>query len=85
MLRVAESQQAMMPALTRLGDGRADEGAGQPELRAIERLLQRLLSESEQGRTQSTAELRNELRVLTRTVAAAGGQGGPSFHPSAAR
>ena len=32
--------------------------------------LQRLLSESEQGRARSTAELRNDLRLLTRTVAA---------------
>ena len=85
MLRVAESQQAMMPALTRLGDGGGNTAAGQTELRAIERLLQRLLAETEQGRSQSTAELRNELRVLTRTVAAAGGQAGPSFNPSASR
>ncbi len=85
MLRVAESQQAMLPALTRLGDGGGNAAAGQTELRAIERLLQRLLAETEQGRSQSTAELRNELRVLTRTVAAAGGQSGPSFNPSASR
>ncbi len=85
MLRVAESQQAMMPALTRLGDGGGNAGGGQTELRAIERLLQRLLAETEQGRSQSTAELRNELRVLTRTVAASGGQAGPSFNPSASR
>jgi hypothetical protein len=32
--------------------------------------LQRLLSETEQGRAQSTAELRNDIRILTRTVAA---------------
>jgi hypothetical protein len=32
--------------------------------------LQRLIAETEQGRLQSTAELRNELRVLTRTIAA---------------
>ncbi len=85
MLRVAESQQAMLPALTRLGDGGGNASAGQTELRAIERLLQRLLAETEQGRSQSTAELRNELRVLTRTVAASGSQAGPSFNPSASR
>ena len=81
MLRVAESQQAMMPALKRLADGGSGgDNAGQPELRSIERLLQRMLADNEQGRSQSTAELRNELRVLTRTVAASGqGSGGPSF------
>ena len=83
MLHVAETQAAMTPVLKRLGDG--GEAGGQPELRAIERLLQRLLAETEQGRSQSTAELRNELRVLTRTVAATGGQAGPTFNPSAAR
>ena len=39
-------------------------------LRNIELYLQRLLTESEQGRTQSTADLRNEIKVLTRTIAA---------------
>ena len=33
-------------------------------------LLQRLVSESEQGRARATADLRNDLRLLTRTVAA---------------
>ena len=36
----------------------------------MDRALQRLLTESEQGRTQSTSELRNDIRILTRTVAA---------------
>ena len=39
-----------------------------------------MLADNEQGRSQSTAELRNELRVLTRTVAASGqNSSGPSF------
>jgi hypothetical protein len=32
--------------------------------------LARLITESDQGRTQSTAELRNEIKILTRTIAA---------------
>jgi hypothetical protein len=32
--------------------------------------LQRLLAENEQGRARATADLRNDLRLLTRTVAA---------------
>ena len=39
-------------------------------LRNIELYLQRLLADAEQGRAQATAELRNDLRLLTRTVAA---------------
>jgi hypothetical protein len=72
MLRIAESQQALGPALQRLGERRdtGNEDAARAHLRNIELYLQRLLTESEQGRTQSTAELRNEIKVLTRTIAA---------------
>jgi hypothetical protein len=71
MLRVAEAQSSLGPAIQRLADHRS-EGAGEATrvLRNIETIMQRLLHETEQGRAQSTAELRNDLRVLTRTVAA---------------
>ncbi len=74
MLRIAESQQAIVPALARVGE-RRDPDSGHDEimrahLRNIELYLQRLLTESEQGRAQSTAELRNDIRILTRTIAA---------------
>ncbi len=84
MLKVAESQAVLAPALKRIADPAGTEAAGGQELRSIERLLQRLLSENEQGRNQSTSELRNELRVLTRTVAASAGsnQSGPTFTPA---
>ncbi len=72
MLRIAESQQTLAPALQRLGDNRRDSGddVSRGHLRNIELYLQRLLSESEQGRAQTTAEIRNDIRVLTRTIAA---------------
>jgi hypothetical protein len=74
MLRIAESQQAIAPALTRLGERRSQDGQGdeisRAHLRNIELYLQRLLTETEQGRIQTTAELRNDIRVLTRTIAA---------------
>jgi hypothetical protein len=70
MLRIAETQQALGPALQRLSDLRGGDDVSRAHLRNIEVYLQRLLSESEKGRAQSTAELRNDLRVLTRTVAA---------------
>lgn len=71
MLRIAEAQAAIAPALHRLTEGRdgADDAA-RGHLRNIELYMQRLLTESEQGRVQSTAELRNDIRVLTRTIAA---------------
>ena len=68
MLRIAETQSQLGPALQRLADPPDDQGRG--HLRNIEALLHRLLTEGEQGRSQSTTELRNEIRVLTRTIAA---------------
>ena len=73
MLRIAEAQASLTPALQRLGDQRRDfvlDDVARGHLRNIELYLQRLLADSEQGRAQSTAELRNDLRILTRTVAA---------------
>ncbi len=70
MLRIAETQAALAPALQRLGDARGGDDVSRAHLRNIEIYLQRLLADAEQGRAQATAELRNDLRVLTRTVAA---------------
>jgi len=72
MLKLAEAQVALGPALNRLAatsDDPRDEVAN-AHLRNIELLLNRMLAETEQGRAQSTAELRSDLKVLTRTIAA---------------
>jgi hypothetical protein len=73
MLRIAETQQNLAPALQRLGerhpDGQGDD-VSRAHLRNIELYLQRLLTEIEQGRAQTTADLRNDIRILTRTIAA---------------
>ena len=54
-------------ALNRLADAQDGDWA-RGQLRAIEQLLARLLAETEHGREQSTAELRQELRTLSRTL-----------------
>jgi hypothetical protein len=73
MLKLAEAQLALGPALSRLassdGDGQGAE-ISRAHLRNIELLLNRMLTESEQGRAQSTAELRSDIKMLTRTIAA---------------
>jgi hypothetical protein len=72
MLKLAEAQLALGPALNRLAntnDGQSDE-ISRAHLRNIELLLNRLLTESEQGRAQSTSELRSDIKMLTRTIAA---------------
>jgi hypothetical protein len=73
MLRIAEAQAALAPALQRLSEARIEapvDEVARAHLRNIELYLQRLLTETEQGRIQSTAELRNDIRILTRTIAA---------------
>ena len=73
MLRIAEAQSALGPALQRLGE-RGGDDAVRGHLRNIEMALGRLSGELEQGRSQSTGELRNDLRVLTRTLAGLAGR-----------
>jgi len=70
MLRIAETQSVLGPALQRLGDLQGGDEVSRGHLRNIELGLQRLLAENEQGRSRATTDLRNDLRLLTRTVAA---------------
>ena len=70
MTRIAEAQIALGPTLQRLADMQGGDELARGHLRSIELLLQRVIVEAEQGRSQSTAELRSDLRLLTRTVAA---------------
>jgi hypothetical protein len=72
MAKLAEAQVAMGPVLNRLANARDDshDEIARAHLRNIELLLNRMINEAEQGRVQSTAELRNDLKVLTRTIAA---------------
>ena len=70
MLRVTETQASLGSALHRLGDMQGGDDVARSHLRNIELYLQRLLTDAEQGRSQATAELRSDLRLLTRTVAA---------------
>jgi hypothetical protein len=65
MLKLAEARQAPAASSTESHDDVA-----RAHLRNIELLLNRMLAEAEQGRAQSTAELRSDLKVLTRTIAA---------------
>jgi biopolymer transport protein ExbB/TolQ len=73
MLKLAEAQITLGPALTKLGEARSggQDDAARAHLRNIELLLNRLLTETEQGRAQSTSELRSDIKILTRTIAAA--------------
>jgi hypothetical protein len=69
MQRLVDTQAGLAPALSRLADSQGDE-ASRAHLRNLELYLARLLEEVSQGRAQSTAEIRSEIKVLARTIAA---------------
>jgi hypothetical protein len=79
MLRLAENQLELKPALARLAD-LADGSVGHDDalrnhLRNIEAYVARLIEDMAQGRTQSVQELRGEIRILARTIAALAEEG----------
>jgi hypothetical protein len=76
MVRLAENQLELKPSLTRLANI-AESSLGQDDvlrghLRNIEAYVARLSEDIAQGRSQSVQELRNEIRLLARTLAAFG-------------
>jgi hypothetical protein len=70
MQRMAEGQAGIAPTLQRLAEAGEHESASRGHLRNVELYLARLLEESSQGRSQATQEIRSEIKVLARTIAA---------------
>jgi hypothetical protein len=75
MVRLAENQMELKPSLTRLATI-AENSLGQDDvlrthLRNIEAYMARLSEDLVEGRAQSVADLRGEIRLLARTIAAA--------------
>jgi hypothetical protein len=73
LLRLAENQMELKPVLARLADGTATRGqdeAVRGHLRNIEIHLARLAEDLSQGRNHTVQEVRNEIRLLARTIAA---------------
>lgn len=68
MLKIGEGQAALAKIAEQ--DGRSNDEIARAHLRNIELLLARLIAEAEQGRVQGMADLRHDLKILTRTVAA---------------
>ncbi|HYE52286.1 MAG TPA: flagellar motor protein MotA [Azospirillaceae bacterium] len=78
MVRLAESQMEMRPVVQRLADALSGGGnlgideATRAHIRNLDLYLARLLEEVSAGRQQSTQEIRSEIKVLARTIAALG-------------
>ena len=73
--RLIGSQEELRPIVARLveGDSGIDE-ATRNHIRNMDVYLARLLDESVQGRSQMTHELRSEIKMVARTIAAAAGE-----------
>ena len=79
MVRLAENQLELKPSLARLADA-AEGSLGHDDvlrshLRNIEAYLARLTEDLNQGRAQTVQELRGEIRILARTIAALAEEG----------
>ncbi len=79
MVRLAENQLELKPALTRLGT-LGESSLGQDDLlrghlRNIEGYIAHLIEDLAQGRAQTVQELRAEIRILARTIAALAEEG----------
>jgi hypothetical protein len=75
LARLIASQEELRPVLARLAeaDGGVDE-ATRNHIRNMDVYLARLLDETVQGRSQMTHELRSEIKMVARTIAAAAGE-----------
>jgi hypothetical protein len=79
MARLTDSQTELQPALVRLAAA-AENSLGQDDvlrthLRNIEGYMARLIEDAAEGRAQSVHELRSEIRLLARTIAALADEG----------
>ncbi len=80
MVRLAENQLELKPSLTRLANlaesSLGHDDALRSHLRNIEGYIARLTEDLAQGRAQSVQELRGEIRILARTIAAVAEESG---------
>ena len=76
LARLISSQEELRPVIARLAEleGSGFDEATRNHIRNIDVYLARLLDETVQGRTQMTHELRSEIKMVARTIAAAAGE-----------
>lgn len=75
MMKLAESQIELKPVLAKLADAARDGGLGidnttRTHIRNIDVYLARLLEDVSTGRTQMVQDIRSEIKLLARTIAA---------------
>jgi len=78
LVRLAESQMAVQPALQRLAQGSQGlDEASRNHLRNLDVYVMRLVEDQAQGRNQLIGEVRSEIKLLARTIAALAEEPGP--------
>jgi hypothetical protein len=70
MVKLAENQMQMQPILSQLADRLGGDDASRSHLRNLDMQMARLIEDGVQGRSQLIQELRSEIRLLARTIAA---------------
>ncbi|WP_193367940.1 flagellar motor protein MotA [Pelagibius marinus] len=80
MLSIAETQASLKPLLQRLADSGREDGGGldkatKGHIRNLDLRLERISAEMAHGRESAVEELRSEIRLLTRTLAAMAEEG----------
>lgn len=72
MMRLAEGQKGLRDALAKLAEGAKGSGSEEATraIKHIDQNLVRMIEENARGRAETVQELRSELRILARTVAA---------------
>lgn len=79
MAKLAEGQMAQKAFLEKIADGGSGSGGlddtSKAHLRNMDIYLKRLLEESNAGREESLQQIRSEIRLLARTIAATKGEG----------
>lgn len=74
---LSESQAELKPVLVKLAENTGGDPAVRQAVRSMDKTLAGLAEDSSAGRAQALEELRGEIRLLARTIAAAAGQPAP--------
>ncbi|MBL8644685.1 MAG: flagellar motor protein MotA, partial [Rhodospirillaceae bacterium] len=81
LLRLAENQKELTPLLKRLNEGAGSQNSGLDDItkghiRSIDAVLIRLAGNLDGGREDMLREIRAEMKLLAKTIAATAGQSG---------
>ena len=77
MLKLAESQMELRPIFAKLAERDGGDDVMRNHIRSIEVHISRILEELPQGREELIGEIRGEIRLLARTIAAVAEDGEP--------